>query len=228
MLEGTTVTWKQGEEPDPKTPGTTDSHVIVTIPGQDPVEISTKVTITAKTSTDTSDDDKPPVIPPAPEGHKPEETKPPKKEPEVKKPQKKHIKKDDTKKAIIKKTVKNVTKKAAKTENPWATNSGVHGEGLDAREKKGYNSNAGVYGESMNNGFTTNTGAKGANVNGTNAVAAGDKENAKTLPQTGEKDDKTGLLGLSAMALGAAVALFGEVVDRKRKRQYLIQTHKID
>lgn len=104
LPEGTTVTWKQGEELDPKTPGTTDSHVIVTIPGQDPVEISTKVTITAKTPTDTSDEDKPPVIPPAPEGHKPEETKPPKKEP--------------------------------KTENPWVTNSGVHGEGLDARERR--------------------------------------------------------------------------------------------
>lgn len=50
------------------------------------------------------------------------------------------------------------------------------------------------------------------------AVVSTNAKKTETLPQTGEKGDRTGLLGLSAMVLGAAVALFGKVVDRKRKK----------
>ncbi|WP_076460452.1 Rib/alpha-like domain-containing protein [Limosilactobacillus caccae] len=43
LPDGTTVTWKPGEEPDPTKKGDQPTTVVVTVPGQDPIEVPTTV-----------------------------------------------------------------------------------------------------------------------------------------------------------------------------------------
>lgn len=113
------------------------------------------------------------------------------KKPEDKTPEKK----DDTDKKVT--HHKKVSHRKAKGEQTpgYNENNGVHGEG--------YGDNTGVHGEGNNN----------IGVHGTNAANAGDK-NAKTLPQTGEKQDRALIIGL---ALASIAGLLGFGVDRKRK-----------
>ena len=113
-------------------------------------------------------------------------------------------KKDDTDKKVT--HHKKVSHRKAKGYN---YNNNAKGE-----QTPGYNENNGVHGE----GYGDNTGVHGEGnnnigVHGTNAANAGDK-NAKTLPQTGEKQDRALIIGL---ALASIAGLLGFGVDRKRK-----------
>ena len=122
------------------------------------------------------------------------------KKPEDKTPEKK----DDTDKKVT--HHKKVSHRKAKGYN--------HNNNTKGEQTPGYNENNGVHGE----GYGDNTGVYGEGnnnigVHGTNAANAGDK-NAKTLPQTGEKQDRASIIGL---ALASIAGLLGFGVDRKRK-----------
>ncbi|WP_297950942.1 Rib/alpha-like domain-containing protein [uncultured Lactobacillus sp.] len=122
------------------------------------------------------------------------------KKPEDKTPEKK----DDTDKKVT--HHKKVSHRKAKGYN--------HNNNAKGEQTPGYNENNGVHGE----GYGDNTGVHGEGnnnigVHGTNAANAGDK-NAKTLPQTGEKQNRASIIGL---ALASIAGLLGFGVDRKRK-----------
>lgn len=122
------------------------------------------------------------------------------KKPEDKTPEKK----DDTNKKVT--HHKKVSHRKAKGYN--------HNNNAKGEQTPGYNENNGVHGE----GYGDNTGVHGEGnnnigVHGTNAANADDK-NAKTLPQTGEKQDRASIIGL---ALASIAGLLGFGVDRKRK-----------
>lgn len=122
------------------------------------------------------------------------------KKPEDKTPEKK----DDTDKKVT--HHKKVSHRKAKGYN--------HNNNAKGEQTPGYNENNGVHGE----GYGDNTGVHGEGnnnigVHGTDAANAGDK-NAKTLPQTGEKQDRASIIGL---ALASIAGLLGLGVDRKRK-----------
>lgn len=142
---------------------------------------------------------------PTPEPGKKPENPDDKKPTDDKKPKDKTPeKKDDTDKKVT--HHKKVSHRMAKGYN---YNNNAKGE-----QTPGYNENNGVHGE----GYGDNTGVHGEGnnnigVHGTNAANAGDK-NAKTLPQTGEKQDRALIIGL---ALASIAGLLGFGVDRKRK-----------
>ncbi|MCH4003434.1 MAG: YPDG domain-containing protein [Lactobacillus crispatus] len=79
----------------------------------------------------------------------------------------------------------------------------------ETKHNSGNNQAAGLH--SKNHSYNSNVHGKRANSNNT-AVQA--EKNAKTLPQTGEKQDRASIIGL---ALASIAGLLGFGVDRKRK-----------
>ena len=79
----------------------------------------------------------------------------------------------------------------------------------ETKHNSGNNQAAGL--NSENHSYNSNVHGKRANSNNT-AVQA--EKNAKTLPQTGEKQNRASIIGL---ALASIAGLLGFGVDRKRK-----------
>lgn len=134
-------------------------------------------------------------------------TKNPVKKPEVKKPHKK------TPKPTPEKKHHKVTKhtKTPKKEHKYNENFGVHGQDMNMRGKRHNNSYDNVTPLSTHANVGNRNGV--ADNNGSSALVQGNNAKAE-LPQTGESQNKLGLIGL---AFASIAGLFGLAADRKRK-----------
>lgn len=115
-------------------------------------------------------------------------------------------------------------RKPRKPNKPWNYNNPPRSERNPHGKHNGWNNNFGPHGENNNmpvhpsslNGFNENYLVHGTSLSTNNSQTGQNsiRNNAKTLPQTGAKQSKLGILGL---ALAAFAALLEAASDRKRK-----------
>lgn len=111
-------------------------------------------------------------------------------------------------------------RKPRKPNKPWNYNNPPRSERNPHGKHNGWNNNFGPHGENNNmptlNGFNENYSVHGTSLSTSNSQTGQNsiRNNAKTLPQTGAKQSKLGILGL---ALVAFAALLEAASDRKRK-----------